>query len=237
MIAFTRLHKQFGRFVALQEITLSLDRARITGIIGPNGSGKSTMMKTLLGLVTPTSGSISIDGYLLNGSSDYRRSLGYVPQIAKFPQDLTGHEVIKIVKGLRPEPAIKEMELIARFHLESELGKRVRAMSGGTRQKLSIVLACMYDPPLLICDEPTAGLDPVSNAHLKELLLELRRAGRTILLTTHIMSDLDEIADDVVLLLEGRVRFVGPIRELKLKTGEPRLETAVARILHEKGAA
>lgn len=236
MIEISRLHKRYGRFVALHEINLSIERGKITGIIGPNGSGKSTLMKSLLGLVTPTSGDITINGYLLVGSSDYRRYLGYVPQIARFPLDLTGRETIDVVKGLRTEETRLESELIQLFGLESELPKRIRAMSGGTRQKLSVVIACMYDPELLICDEPTAGLDPVANARLKELLLSLRRKEQTVLITTHIMSDLDEIADNVVVLLEGRVRFAGSIRELKLATDEPRLEAAVACLL-ERGAA
>ena len=236
MIEITRLHKRFGQFVALHEIDLSIERGKVTGIIGPNGSGKSTLMKSLLGLVTPTSGSITINGYLLNGSSDYRRSLGYVPQIARFPMDLTGREVINVVKGLRNEPARLESELIELFGLESELPKRTRAMSGGTRQKLSVVLACMYDPTLVICDEPTAGLDPIANTRLKGYLRALKQRERTVLITTHIMSDLEEIADNVVVLLEGRVRFSGSIRDLKLKTDEPRLEAAVARLL-ERGAA
>ncbi len=236
MIEISRLHKRFGRFVALHEIDLFIERGKVTGIIGPNGSGKSTLMKSLLGLVTPTSGTITINGYLLNGASDYRRSLGYVPQLARFPLDLTGREVIDVVKGLRDEGARLESELIRLFGLESEISKRVRAMSGGTRQKLSVVLACMYDPALLICDEPTAGLDPIANTRLKDLLLSLKEKKRTVLITTHIMSDLEEVADNVVVLLEGRVRFAGAIRELKLATDEPRLEAAVARLL-EKGAA
>ena len=237
MIEITRLHKRFGRFVALHDINLSLERGQVTGIIGPNGSGKSTLMKSLLGLVTPTSGDISIDGYLLDGSSDYRRSLGYIPQVARFPLDLTGRETIEIVKGLRQQPSVRESELIDLFGLEKELPKRVRAMSGGTRQKLSIVLACMYDPALLVCDEPTAGLDPVANTRLKKLLQSLKDQGRTILLTTHIMTDLDEIADNVVVLLEGHVQFSGSIRSLKLQTEEVHLEAAVARLLENRGVA
>ncbi|MEW5796081.1 MAG: ABC transporter ATP-binding protein [Candidatus Zixiibacteriota bacterium] len=236
MIEISHLHKRYGRFVALHEIDLSISRGRVTGIIGPNGSGKSTLLKCLLGLVKPTSGSISIGGYLLNGSSDYRRHLGYVPQVARFPLDLTGRETIAVVKGLRPEPTTLESELIALFGLETELGKRVRAMSGGTRQKLSVVLACMHDPALLICDEPTAGLDPLTNTRLKEYILSLKEKERTILLTTHIMSDLDEVAEDVIVLLEGRVRYHGSVRELKLQTAEPRLEMAVARLLERNAA-
>ncbi len=236
MIEITALHKRFGRFVALHEINLSIERGKITGIIGPNGSGKSTLLKSLLGLVTPTSGRITIDGYLLDSSCDYRTRLGYVPQVARFPQELTGAEVLATVKGLRATAPTREQELIRLFELESEMPKRVRAMSGGTRQKLSMLLAGMYDPPLLICDEPTAGLDPVANTRLKAHLLSLREQSRTVVVTTHIMSDLDEIADNVVVLLEGRVRFSGAVRDLKLRTEEPHLEAAVARLL-EKGAA
>jgi Cu-processing system ATP-binding protein len=231
MIEISQLRKTFGRSIALEGIDLTIGRGRISGIVGPNGSGKSTLMKSLLGLVTPTSGSIAVDGYRLNGSSHYRRSIGYIPQAARFPMDLTGREVLEVVKGLRPDPPQSEAELVALFGLEKELAKRTRAMSGGTRQKLSVVLACMYDPALLICDEPTAGLDPVSNAKLKDLFCRLKQRGRTVLITTHIMSDLEEIADDVVLLLDGRVRFAGSLGDLKLQTAQESLNAAVRRLL------
>lgn len=236
MIDIFKLHKRYGKFVALHDVTLTIERGRTVGIIGPNGSGKSTLIKCLLGLVAPTSGSISINGYLLNGASDYRRALGYVPQIARFPQDLTGREIIEIIKGLRPEAPTLMTELIERFDLGRELDKRSRALSGGTRQKLSMVLACMYDPELLILDEPSAGLDPVANLRLREFLRSQASRNRTVLMTTHIMSDLEELADDAIVLLEGHVRFAGALCELKLNTGERRLEAAVAQLL-ERGAA
>ena len=120
MIEIRQLRKKFGRSVALEGVDLTFGRGRITGVVGPNGSGKSTLMKSLLGLVTPTSGSIAVDGYVLNGSSHYRRALGYVPQHARFPMDLTGHEVLSVVKGLRPDPVRSEHELVAMFGLESD---------------------------------------------------------------------------------------------------------------------
>jgi Cu-processing system ATP-binding protein len=236
VIEIRNLQKRFGKFVALHDVSLSLSRGHTVGIIGPNGSGKSTLIKCLLGLVTPTAGQITIDGYLLNGSSEYRQKIGYVSQIARFPQDLTGQEIIDIIKGLRKEGASLENDLIERFGIQRELGKRIRTLSGGTRQKLSMVLGCMYDPELLILDEPSAGLDPVSNLRLREFLQIRARRQRTTLITTHIMSDLEELAQTVIVLLDGRVRFAGPIRNLKLDTGEIRLENAVARLL-ERGAA
>ena len=236
MIEITNLHKRFGKFVALHDVSLSINRGSVTGIIGPNGSGKSTLIKCLLGLVNPTSGTITVNGSVLDGACDYRQSIGYVPQIARFPQDLTGSEIIEVVKGLRKEPATLERELVERFDLRHELAKRTRALSGGTRQKLSMVLAGMYDPELLILDEPTAGLDPVANIRLKQFIADHRDQKRTVLITTHIMSDLEEMADEVVIIIDGRIRFAGPIRELKLQTGELRLEVAVARLLEREAA-
>ena len=236
MIQISQMTKLFGKFVALRNISLPLERGRVTGIIGPNGSGKSTLIKCILGLVTPTAGSITVNGYLLDGSAEYRQWIGYMPQIARFPQDLKGREVLAMLKRLRPVSPPLENELIGLFDLEHELPKRIRALSGGNRQKLSAVVACMYDPELLILDEPTAGLDPLSSARLKEYILSLKARKRTVLVTTHIMSDLEELADDVVLLLDGEVRFVGSVRDLKMQTGEPRLESAVARLLERSAA-
>lgn len=236
MIDIAQVTKRFGRFVALRDVSLSIERGRVTGIIGPNGSGKSTLIKSILGLVTPTTGSITVNGYMLDGSGEYRQWIGYMPQIARFPQDLKGHEVLAMVKRLRRATPALERKLIDLFGLEHELPKRIRALSGGNRQKLSAVIGCMYDPELLIFDEPTAGLDPLSCTRLKEYILSLRTKERTVLITTHIMSDLEELADDVVLLLEGKVRFAGSVRDLKIETDEPRLEAAVARILERSAA-
>lgn len=236
MIEVDHLHKRFGRFVALHDVSLSIKRGSVTGVIGPNGSGKSTLIKCLLGLVRPTSGSIAINGTVLDGSSEYRQAIGYMPQIARFPQDLTVSEIIGVVKGLRKEKATLESELINRFDLKQALTKRTRTLSGGTRQKLSMVLAGMYDPDLLILDEPTAGLDPISNINLKDFLTAHRETKRTVLITTHIMSDLEELADEVVVIIDGRIRFSGPIRDLKVQTGEIRLDVAVARLLESDAA-
>lgn len=236
MIEVDHLHKRFGKFVALHDVSLSIKRGSVTGVIGPNGSGKSTLIKCLLGLVRPTSGSIAINGTVLDGSSEYRQAIGYMPQIARFPQDLTVSEIIGVVKGLRKEKATLESELINRFDLKQALTKRTRTLSGGTRQKLSMVLAGMYDPDLLILDEPTAGLDPISNINLKDFLIAHRETKRTVLITTHIMSDLEELADEVVVIIDGRIRFSGPIRDLKVQTGEIRLDVAVARLLESDAA-
>jgi len=112
MIQISQMTKRFGKFVALRDISLPIERGRVTGIIGPNGSGKSTLIKCVLGLVTPSTGTIAVNGYLLDGSAEYRQWIGYMPQIARFPQDLKGHEVLAMVKRLRPTSPPLENELI-----------------------------------------------------------------------------------------------------------------------------
>jgi Cu-processing system ATP-binding protein len=236
MIEISQLQKRYGNFVALRDISISIERGRVMGIIGPNGSGKSTLIKSILGLVRPTSGSITINGYLINGEADYRRWIGYMPQSARFPQELTGAEIIRMIKRLRGENAAKERELIELFELRPELAKRIRALSGGNRQKLSIVISCMYDSDIYIFDEPSAGLDPVASAKLKDLVHALKQNNKTVMLASHILSDVEELADDVTLLLEGRIKYSGSVRKLKLQTRQPLLERAIVGILEEAAA-
>ncbi|MDX9856718.1 MAG: ABC transporter ATP-binding protein [candidate division Zixibacteria bacterium] len=236
MIEVRKLTKRFRKFNALNDVSFCLRRGRCTGIIGPNGSGKSTLIKCLLGLVRPTDGVILVDDRLADRAGVYRRRIGYMPQVATFPQDLTGREVIELVVRLRSERPDHLSYLLDLFDLHTQMDKRIRTLSGGTRQKLSAVVAAMYDPELLILDEPTAGLDPSTCRQFKEYLLERKSAGRSILITTHIISDLDEMADDIVLLLDGAVHYAGSVRDLKLATDSLHLESAVAHIL-ERGAA
>ena len=233
MITCSRVTKRYGSTIALHEMECAVEKGRTVGIIGPNGSGKSTLIKSILGLVHPTSGGIILDGQDTSMNCDYRRRLGYVPQLARFPQELTGSNVIELISGLRPDPPTKKDELIELFSFGPELNKRTKAMSGGTRQKLSVILAGMYDPDILVLDEPSAGLDPIANIKLKDYLHALRHKGRTILITTHIMTDLDELADDLLLLIEGTLRYQGTVRDLKMQTQEPQLERAVAAFLRK----
>lgn len=232
----SHLYKRFGALTALQDLDISILPGRVTAIIGPNGSGKSTLIKTILGLVRATSGTVSINGTVVDQTADYRRYIGYMPQLARFPQDLKGQEVLKMIERLRSEFPKRQSELIELFTFRPELEKRIRTLSGGNKQKLSLVISCMYDPDILIFDEPTAGLDPVSSTRLKDLIHSLKRDNKTVILASHILSDIEELADDVVLLIEGKVRFAGSLRELKLKTGQPLLERAIVEVLEESAA-
>lgn len=229
------LTKRFGRLEVLRGVTLALAPGRITGLVGPNAAGKSTLIKSVLGLVKPDGGSLHVLGHRVNGDERYRRELGYMPQLAAFPENLTGAEVLAMLADLRGPGTPQDRSLLGAFGLEGQLGKPVRTLSGGTRQKLSAAVAFLFEPRLLILDEPTAGLDPVAAGIFKAKLAERRAAGAAVLLASHTLSELEELADDLVFLLEGQVRFQGPVAALLAQTGEQRLERAVAALMTEGG--
>ena len=225
------LTKRFGRLEVLRGIDLAVPAGRITGLVGPNAAGKTTFIKAVLGLVRPDQGSLSVLGHRVNGDERYRRQVGYMPQAASFPENLTGREVLAMVRDLRGAAVASDTALLEQFQLEPELAKPVRTLSGGTRQKLSALVAFLFHPELLVLDEPTAGLDPVASGIFKEKLAETRERGTTVLLASHTRAELEEVADDIVFLLDGRVRFHGPIEELRRLTGFARLERAVAALM------
>jgi Cu-processing system ATP-binding protein len=230
MIRVRGLHKRFGNQVVLKGVDLDLTPGRVTAVIGPNGAGKTTLIKMLLGLVTPDRGRIVWDDLVLNGDCRYRSRVGYMPQIVRFPENLTGRELLDMVSSLRPA-AVPDTRLIEAFDLQADLGKSCRTLSGGTRQKLNAAIAFRFHPELLILDEPTAGLDPIAARVLKDRVREAREAGSTILLTSHVMSELERLSDDVVFLLEGGVRYRGSLADIKAQTGETELEGAIARLM------
>jgi Cu-processing system ATP-binding protein len=238
MIAMTGVLKRYGRTEVLRGVDLRVERGRVTAVVGPNGAGKTTLIKAVLGLVHLDGGRIAVDGVALDGRVDYRSRIGYMPQIARFPENLSGAELLSLLEELRGAAAGPfDEELAERFRLASELAKPLRALSGGTRQKVNAAMAFRFRPDLLVLDEPTAGLDPVASGILKDKILAERAAGRTFVLTSHIMSELEELADDVAFLLDGRVHFAGPIAELKRVTRQPSLERAVAQIMTAREAA
>ena len=236
MIRISGIRKRFGELEVLRGIEASIGKGRVTGIVGPNAAGKTTLIKSILGLTRPDAGEIHVNDVKVNGDESYRRSIGYMPQIARFPSNLTGAELLQMLRDLRPDVTAVDDELIAWFGLESELGKKLSALSGGTRQKITAVTAFMFKPQLLILDEPTAGLDPRSSAILKDKIRSERSKGRTFIITSHIMAELEELADDVIFVGDGQVRFSGSIQQIMNLTRQSNLERAVARLM-ERGAA
>jgi Cu-processing system ATP-binding protein len=223
------LSKRFGRLRVLDDLDLELETGQTTAILGPNGAGKTTLIKSILGLVIPDSGTITVAGRGLDGSPEYRRQIGYMPQIARYPENLTAREILAMVSDLRGNPSDTDETLVDELHLEDQLDKPFRTLSGGNRQKVSAVLALRFRPEILFLDEPTAGLDPVSSSVLKDRLLRERAEGRTLVLTSHVMAEVQELADTVVYLLDGRIHFRESVESLMGSTGEASLERAIAR--------
>lgn len=230
MIEINNLSKKFGKLTVLDQLDLSINEGGIFAILGPNGSGKTTMIKCILGMVIPDSGTILLNNNSVLKKWEYRNDINYLPQIANFPANLTVSELIKMVKNLRPKPA-EEQKLIDLFGIQPFLDKKLGYLSGGTKQKVNLVLTFMFDSKLFILDEPTNGLDPVSLIRLKSLIGEEKRKGKTILITTHIMSLVEEIADEIVFLLDGNIYFKGNVSSLKEMTQEKNLEHAIAKII------
>lgn len=229
MIHVESLYKKFGKNKVLSGLELDIDQGGIFAILGPNGSGKTTLIKTILGMVIPNKGTISVMASKIKNKWKYRQDINYLPQIANFPGNLKVKELIEMIKDIRQKPS-DEQKLISLFGLEPFLDKKLSNLSGGTKQKVNIVLTFMFDSPLIILDEPTNGLDPMALIRLKQLIAEEKAKGKTFLITSHIMQFVEEVSDEVVYLLEGEIYFKGTIAELKTKTGQTNFEHAIAAI-------
>lgn len=230
MVTIENLHKTFQKNKVLTGVDLTINNGGIFAILGPNGSGKTTLIKSILGMVVPTQGSIWIMGENIKNNWQYRKKIDYLPQIANFPNNLKVKELFKMIKDIRGYTNA-DQELIELFKLAPFLNKKLGNLSGGTKQKVNIVLTFMFNSPILILDEPTAGLDPISLIRLKELIRKEKTNGKTILITSHIMSFVEEISDEIVFLLEGKIYFRGNIAKLKAQTKQSDFEYAIASIL------
>lgn len=235
MIAVNGLYKQFNKNVVLSNLNLSIQEQSIIAILGPNGSGKTTLIKSILGMVIPDKGDIKVSGKDIKKSSEYRTQIDYLPQIANFPANLKVRELIRMIKDLRGKTE-RDKKLIELFGLSPYLDKKLSNLSGGTKQKVNIVLTFMFDSPILILDEPTTGLDPIALIKLKELIVEEKQRGKTILVTSHIMSFVEEMTNEIVFLLEGNIHFKGAIQTLKTETQQIDLEHAIAALLEKSDA-
>lgn len=186
-------------------------------------------------MVVPDKGKIFIKGKETQQNGAYRSDIDYLPQIANFPSNLGVKELIKMIKDLRGVNAEYD-ELIKVFKLEPFLNKKLNNLSGGTKQKVNIVLTFMFDSQIVILDEPTTGLDPVALIHLKNLIKKEKEKGKTVLVTSHIMSFVEEISDEIVFILEGKIYFKGNLEQLRKKTGEDDFEHAIANLLMKNHA-
>jgi Cu-processing system ATP-binding protein len=233
MIRIEHINKRFKKLQALQDIHVEFIQGQVVSLVGPNGSGKTTLIKSILGLVRPDSGTIYFQEEPIMGQVSYREKIGYMPQIGRFPENMKIGQLFHMIKNIRKEKHGDE-ELYYRFKLDTMLDKSLKSLSGGTRQKVSAALAFLFDAQVLILDEPTAGLDPVSSEILKEKIISEKNKGRLILITSHILSDLEELTTHVVYLQEGRMIFYRSLEELHAETGEVKLSKAIASIMKKE---
>ena len=234
MISVKQVDKKFGNLTALDQVSLELQAGKSYALIGPNGSGKTTLIKSILGLVIPTSGDIVFDGESIMRDWKYREKIGYMPQIGHYPDNMRIGQLIDMMKNIRQGNPKLDEELIDAFKLYKMYDKRMHALSGGTRQKVSAALAFLFNVPVLILDEPTAGLDPVAAEILKDKILHEKHKGKLIIITSHILSDLDELATEMIYIFEGKVQYNNTIEQLKQETNETRLNKAIATLIRQK---
>ena len=231
MVTINGLEKRFGSRVVLDRVDCVIGSGRVTALVGANGAGKTTLIKTLLGLARPDCGSIIVHGEIVTDAPGYRKLIGYMPQIARFPAHLSGRDLLDMVTALRADGVVPDLSLADEFGLGEQFDRPLGELSGGTRQKINAVLAFAFEPALLVLDEPTAGLDPLACRVLKDRIHAERARGTAVLITSHVLPELDELADDVLFLADGVVQWAGDLRALKRTTGEPTFERAVAHLL------
>ncbi len=234
MLTATNLCKSVSKLKVLDNVSVKMEAGQAISLVGPNGSGKTTFLKCLLGLVIPDSGEIQLNETSILGGWDYRRHLGYMPQIGRYPDNMRVGQLFEMIREIRSGTFTQlDDDLMKAFEVDKFAYKTMRTLSGGTRQKVSACLTFLFDPAVLILDEPTAGLDPISAEILKEKILAEKAKGKLVLVTSHILSDLEELTTDVMYIIEGKVQFYQSIEELKTRTGEGKLNRALAQVMKQ----
>jgi Cu-processing system ATP-binding protein len=231
MVKIENINKRFKKLQALADINAQFNKGQVISLIGPNGSGKTTLIKSILGLVKPDSGKIIFNGTPIDETVEYRKDIGYMPQIGRYPDNMKIGQLFSMIKNIRSAEIQLDEELYYKFKLDTITDKSMRSLTGGTSQNVSAALAFFFYPFFLIIDEPTAGLDPLSSEILKEKIISEKEKGKLILITSHILSDLEELTTDVLYLQDGREVFFKPLGDLKQETGEERLSKAIAAIM------
>jgi Cu-processing system ATP-binding protein len=237
MIIASNVSKKFGKLKALDNVSVACNKGECIALIGPNGSGKTTLIKSILGMVVCNSGFITFNGKNILHDWQYRSHIGYMPQIGRYPENMTIGQILDMMKDIRGKKnEVLDEDLIQQFKLNELLSKRMRTLSGGTRQKVSAALAFLFNPDVLILDEPTAGLDPVAAEILKEKIIAEKTKGKLILITSHILSELDDLITQVIYMQDGQLCFHKTIEDIRTDTGQEKLAKAIASIMLKEKA-
>lgn len=233
MISIQNLNKYYGRLQVLQEVNLELNDGECIAFIGPNGCGKTTLMKCILGLVTPTSGHVVVNGQDVQDNPQSRSEIGFMPQKSSFPENMTVGQTIETLCTVRGYKGRLDEELYHRFAIPLIAGKRMNTLSGGTGQKVNAAVAFLFDPMIFILDEPAASLDPLAAEILKEKIRKEKQKGKLIFITSHILSELEDLATHIVFMEEGRIILYKSVEELQKETGESTVTQSIMRILND----
>lgn len=233
MIQAKNISKKFGRLKVLNDISFQFDKGACIALLGHNGCGKTTLIKMMLGMVMPDNGTLLFDGTpVVSNNWQYRNRIGYMPQIGRYPENMTIAQIVNMMKDIRhSKDKAPDEDLIRDFGLDNMMSKKMRTLSGGTTQKVSAGLAFMFHADVLILDEPTAGLDPLSSEILKQKIIREKEKGKLILITSHILSELDDLITEVVYMQEGNFLFHKKLSDLKAETGEQKLAHAIRKIM------
>ena len=234
MIEIKNLTKKFNKFTALNQVNIRFNDGHSVALIGPNGCGKTTLIKCILGLNVVEDGDILVNNESVKEHYLYRKNIGYMPQIGRYPENMTIAQTIQMIKDTR-KVSENEMdtELLEAFELKSIFDKKMRTLSGGTTQKVSAVLAFLFNPGIIILDEPTAGLDPLASEILKNKIIKERNKGKIIIITSHLSSELDDIVSEIVFMNEGKVIVHQSVEELMTERKTEKISESIISILKE----
>lgn len=218
MIQVQHLTKKFGEFTAVNDVSFEIKAGETFALLGPNGSGKTTALKCLVGLMPPTAGEIKVDGFDVWKEARRAKSLmSYLPQYVNFHDNLTAREVMQFYCQLRKLPAarIDAVMSSSHFNFNGFTDKPVSQFSGGMLQRLGLAVASLPDAPILLLDEPTASLDPERAIQFREFLATLKQKGKTIVFTSHVLADVEQLADRVAILVGGKLVALESIQALR----------------------
>lgn len=231
MIEIKNTTKRFGKLTALNNVNLELEKGECIALIGPNGCGKTTLIKSILGMVLPDEGEIRFKEKNIKNENEYRKQIGYMPQIGRYPENMTIGQIVNMIKGIRNSENVLDEDLYTQFEIDKMLDKKMRTLSGGTTQKVSATLAFLFQPEVLILDEPTAGLDPIASEMLKAKILDAKNRSCLILITSHLLSELEDVVSQIIFMQDGNLILHKSVGELKSTTGQNSIAKSILHLL------
>ena len=233
MITIKNLNKSYGKQQVLHDINLTLEQGQCIGFVGPNGCGKTTLMKCILGLVTPQSGEVLVNGMNVQENQSYRQHIGFMQQNSCFPENMSVRETFRTIQDVRGTNTGLDKELYDAYEIESIAEKKTKTLSGGTSQKVNAALAFLFNPDILILDEPTASLDPLAANTLKEKIV--KEKNKLVFITSHILSELEGIVTHIIFMEEGHILFFKPVDQLLKESQQDNVSQAVMYYLKKSG--